>query len=260
MENIKAFILDMDGVIWRSYEPIGDISAIFGRFHDAKVNFALATNNSSRTRLQYKEKLQSFGINVELSQIITSSLVTAQSLKIIFPEGGPVYIVGEDGLFQSLEEQGFFHQEENVLAVVAGLDRGFSFNKLSQATKLIREGAYFFGTNPDRSFPNPNGFGPGAGAILAAIEAATDVKPKTFGKPAVEMINSAIDYLNCTAEQCLMIGDRLETDILAGQNAGCKTALVLSGVSDLKDLKTWEPKPDFVEKDLTALIDNFFPA
>ena len=174
-KEIKALIIDMDGVIWKRDQPLGDLRDIFDLIHSQNLLFTFATNNSTKTRQQYQEKLHRFGIEVKLSQIITSSTAT------VFPTGGPVYVIGENGLIKDLSDAGFYQSEEKVLAVVAGLDSGFTFKKLSLATSFIRSGAAFYGTNPDRSFPSPEGITPGAGSILAAIEAATDKKPIISG-------------------------------------------------------------------------------
>ena len=123
------------------------------------LKLAFATNNSSRTRVQYYQKLQELGIQVSPSQIYTSSIAMGSLLKSEYPDGGPLYIIGEEGLRQPLQENGFYYQENDVMAVVCGLDREFSFDKLTKATYLIRAGAKFYGTNPDRTFPTPAGIG-----------------------------------------------------------------------------------------------------
>ncbi|MEM5776161.1 MAG: hypothetical protein AAGU05_14255, partial [Anaerolineaceae bacterium] len=179
---IQSLILDMDGVIWRSFSPIGDIPWVFKRFGELNLKFALATNNSTKTAGQYVQKMAEIGAEVPESCIFTSSVAMAHLLKARFPDGGPVFILGEEGLQKPLNEMGFYHQEQNVQAVVCGLDRQFNFEKLAKVTYLIRSGLDFYMTNPDRTFPTPQGLGPGAGTILAAIETATDVKPILAGK------------------------------------------------------------------------------
>jgi 4-nitrophenyl phosphatase len=253
-KNISCLIFDMDGVLWKDFEPIGDILWVFKTLQQMNLKMAFATNNSSRTRLQYHQKLQDLGIQVNPLQIYTSSIAMASLLKNEYPHGGPLFIIGEDGLRQPLQENGFYYQENDVLGVVCGLDRQFSFDKLTKATYLIRAGAKFYGTNPDRTFPTPAGIGPGAGAILCAIEAATDTKPILAGKPSANMITAILRDQNVSPDQTIMIGDRLETDILAGHAAGCKTALMLSGISTLDELKTWDPAPDFVASNLETFV------
>jgi len=252
--NIKALIIDLDGVVWRSYEPIGNTTEIFNRIEEYGLKFVLATNNSTKTPRQYQERLANIGLKIRQDQVITSSIATAALLQKRFPDGGAVFIIGEDGLTEALAQAGFHPGEKDVVAVIAGLDRYISYEKLSKATLLIRSGIPFYGTNPDLTFPTPKGFTPGAGAILAAVQAATGVEPIIAGKPHKAMILTALNRLQVSANEALVVGDRLETDILAGQNAGCKTALVLSGASSRQQLDTWKPKPDLVSENLEQLV------
>ena len=150
---------------------------------------------------------------------------------------------------------GFVHSSNNPLAVVAGLDRNVTYEKINQATYLINKGTPFIGTNPDKSLPTPEGFAPGAGSILAAIEAATNVQPEIIGKPQPTMFLHALNHLDEKPENTLVIGDRLETDIAGGQLAGCRTALVLSGVTTKEMAEKWKPGPDFIAENLNELIE-----
>ncbi len=252
---IKALILDMDGVLWRDETPIGDLPVLFNTMM-ARYQLALATNNSTNSAQMYVDKLKRFGVRIEPWQIVNSSQATAAYLKQRFPQGGKVFIVGEKGLHQELAEQGFQHAESDVLAVVAGMDREITYSRLTVATRLIRHGALFIGTNPDRTFPTPQGLAPGAGAILAAIEVASDVKPILIGKPAPEMYRMALEKLQVQAEHTLVVGDRLNTDIAGGQNLGCQTALVLSGVSTRAEADAWQPAIDYLAADLTHLLEQ----
>ena len=260
LSNIKALILDMDGVLWRENTPIGDLPAIFARIRERGLKVALATNNATRTVDEYLQKLDGFGVMLEPWQMITSSLATADTLAKEFPDGGAVFVVGENGIQRTLEERGFRpiidpQDETRVVAVVTGMDRSVSYQKLRRATLHIRAGVPFYGTNPDRTFPTPQGLAPGAGSILAAIEAATDVKPIIIGKPQPAMMDMALEKLGTKPEESLVVGDRLETDIAAGQASGCKTALVLSGVSTREQAEAFRPALDFIVKDLSSLIE-----
>lgn len=252
---IKALILDMDGVLWRDETPIGDLPALFKTMM-ARYQVALATNNSTNSAQMYVDKLNRFGVKIEPWRIVNSSQATAAYLKHRFPQGGKVYIIGEKGLHQELAEQGFQHAERDVLAVVAGMDREITYPRLTLATRLIRQGALFIGTNPDRTFPTPQGLAPGAGAILAAIETASDVKPILIGKPAPEMYRMALEKLQVQTEHALVVGDRLNTDIAGAQNLGCQTALVLSGVSTRAEAEAWQPAIDYLAADLTHLLEQ----
>jgi len=260
LSHIKALILDMDGVLWRENTPIGDLPSIFARIRERGLAVALATNNATKTVEEYLEKLSGFNVALEPWQIITSSLASANTLAKDFPNGGPIFVVGENGIQRALEDRGFQpiidpQDETRPVAVVAGIDRFVSYAKLRRATLHIRAGVPFYGTNPDRTFPTPQGLVPGAGAILASIEAATDVKPTVIGKPSPAMMYMALEKLGARPEETLVVGDRLETDIAAGQAAGCKTALVLSGVSTGQQAAAWKPTPDFIADDLTDLVE-----
>jgi 4-nitrophenyl phosphatase len=260
--NLKALILDMDGVVWRENTPIGRLPSIFAHIRERGLKVALATNNATKTVDEYLEKFAGFGVTLEPWQIVTSASATAEALCKRFPEGGPVFIVGENGLRLALEECGFKpildpEDETKPVAVIGGFDRSVTYAKLRRATLHIRAGAPFYGTNPDKTFPTPQGLIPGAGAILAAIEAATGVQPVITGKPEPAMMYTALDKLGTRPEETLVVGDRLETDIASGQAAGCKTALVLSGVSSREQGLAWKPAPDLIAEDLTALLDRF---
>ena len=252
--EIKALILDMDGVLWRDDQSIGNLPSIFSEISRRNLKVTLATNNATLSVEQYLEKLGRFGVSLQPKQIVNSSLAAAHYLTKRFPDKGNVYIVGEQGLFSTLEQHGFTHSEEGVLAVIGSLDRQLTFEKLRQATMIIRSGVPFIGTNPDRTFPTPNGLIPGAGTILAAIEAATSVQPVIVGKPSPEMYVVAIDRMNTLPEETLVVGDRLETDIIGAQQLGCLTALVLSGVTSREAAQVWSPPPDYIAEDLTALL------
>lgn len=215
----------------------------------------LATNNATSTPMQYVERLAGYGVKVEAWQIINSAHAVTSYLKKKYPAGGSVYVIGETGVTEALAEKGFTTGEEDVIAVVAGMDRKLSYDKLSRATLLIRSGVPFIGTNPDRTFPVPEGLIPGAGAILAALETATSVKPLILGKPSPAMYQVALERLETTPAETLVIGDRLETDIAGAQALGCRTALVLSGVTTETDARAWKPQPDVIAKDLASLVE-----
>ncbi len=252
--RIRGLILDLDGVLWKDDLALIDTPAVFAKIRALDIRFILATNNATRNVEQYQAKLSGFGLEVEPWQVVNSGMAVAFLLAQRFPGGGPVYIIGEDGVRAALQEKGFYHAEKDVLAVVSSYDRALTYAKLARAGLLIRSGAPFYGTNADRTFPTPEGLVPGAGATLAALEAATDVKPIIAGKPSPAMMELAMQRLGTPPAETLAVGDRLETDILGGVNAGCRTALVLSGVTDRQALERWSPKPDLVAPDLAALV------
>jgi 4-nitrophenyl phosphatase len=253
--KLRGLILDMDGVLWRNNVPLGNLPAIFSTIDLLGLRVVMATNNATRSPQQYVEKLNGFGVVVESWQVINSATATAHYLKGRFPKGGNVFVVGEPALVEILAEEGFTHGGNDPVAVVAALDRGITYEKITEATLLIRNGVPFIGTNPDRSFPIPEGQAPGAGSILAALEAATDVSPTIIGKPQPDMYNVALERLGTPPEMTLVVGDRLETDVLGAQNAGCPCALVLSGVTTLAAAQNWQPMPDLIANDLTKLLE-----
>jgi 4-nitrophenyl phosphatase len=253
--NISAMILDMDGVLWRQNDTIGDLPNIFHTIKQNGWKITLATNNATLSVKQYVDKLSNFGVMLENEQIVNSSQALVHYLSGIYPKGGRVFIIGEEGLAQTLAEKNFYHAEEDVLAVIVGMDRQLNWEKLSKATLLIRSGARFIGTNGDRTFPTPDGLIPGVGAILGALEIASDRKAFVVGKPAPAMYEIAMHRMHTTPKDTLVVGDRLETDILGGQQLGCMTALVLSGVTSFAAAKEWKPEPDWICRDLTQLIE-----
>jgi len=257
-KKISALILDMDGVLWRDSEPIGDLPAVFNSIQRLNLKYVFLTNNSSKTPESYQRKLANFGVHVSSDWIMTSSQAVSILLKKKYPSGGPVFIVGEDGLHSAMRSQGFFHQEKHALAVVAGLDRSITYEKLATATLLIRNGAGFYGTNPDRTYPSPKGLIPGAGAILDFLKTASGTSPLIAGKPKPFLFQLALQKMGVKPEETLDIGDRIETDLVGGRLAGCQTALVTSGVSSLDDISSSRYKADFTFPDLATLLSEMF--
>ncbi len=172
MEKIKGLILDMDGVLWRQTEPIGDLPKIFSNIKMKGLKIILATNNASLSVEDYLEKLYHFGVHLNPENIITSYHAAISYLKSKYHQGSSIFIVGEKGLIQILEKNGFPFSDSDVVAVVVGMDRQLTYEKMCKATLLIRAGAEFIATNADRTFPIPDGLVPGVGAILAALETA----------------------------------------------------------------------------------------
>jgi 4-nitrophenyl phosphatase len=256
LSSIDALILDMDGVLWRSDQPIGDLKSIFRRIKQVGWTVTFATNNATRTIQQYVELLSSFGVDAEPWQIITSAAAVTFHLEKYIPLGGPVFIIGEQGLIEACEDQGYYQSDTGALAVIAGMDRNFTYAKMQQATQLIRSGVLFIGTNPDHTFPTPQGLVPGAGSILAAIATASDVEPIIAGKPEPTMYKIALDRLKKPADRVLVVGDRPETDIAGAQFLGCHTALVLTGVTNEEQAKAWRPVPDLIIDSLDSIINQ----
>ncbi|NMB63048.1 MAG: HAD-IIA family hydrolase [Chloroflexi bacterium] len=255
LSDIKAAILDMDGVIWKSHQPLCDLNQLFEEFKRHQIKFLFATNNAMSTVEQYVKKFASMDAIVESWQILTSSIATGYILSKDFPAGGPIHVMGSQALESTLAEYKFTNTDKDPIAVVGGLDPLTSYERLRKASFFIQSGIPFYFTNPDATYPTPEGLCPGAGTFLAALETASGVKAKLAGKPLPYIFEAGLERLKIPAQQTLVIGDRLETDILGGYRAGCKTALVLTGVATRADLESWSPAPDIVVENVMDLFD-----
>ena len=248
----------MDGVIWKGDAPIGNLPEIFARIRERGLKFVFATNNGTKTPEEYQQKLADLGVDIELWQVVTSAMGIAFMLSQKYPKGTKIFMIGEDGIRVALEEKGFeilsVENAPEAKAVVMGIDQGINFQKVAEATLLVRAGIPFYSTNTDRTFPTPRGEIPGSGAWLSVITTATGVEPIVAGKPFPYLMELALEKLGTKKEDTLVIGDRLETDIAAGQNVGCPTALVLSGVSRKEQADQWMPQPDMIINSLSVLV------
>lgn len=252
LRSIKGLLIDMDGVLYRGNEPISGGREFVALLRREGTPFLLLTNNSTRMPVQYVDKLARMGIEVGEGDILTSAQATALYLERIASPGAKVYLIGEEGLRAALRERGYVMAEDADFVVV-GMDTRFTYEKLKTASLLIRDGARFIGTNPDRTFPSEEGIIPGNGAILAALEAATGVAPTVVGKPEPAMFELALAKLGVREERTAIIGDRLETDVLGGHRSGLITVLVLSGIANRRELEDFHLKPDFVFEDIEHL-------
>ncbi|HEX7556186.1 MAG TPA: HAD hydrolase-like protein, partial [Leptolinea sp.] len=203
---------------------------------------------------EHLAKMQSFGVELEPWQIINSIQVVIALLKRNFPEGGPVFCVTSPSTMEAIEQAGYYNDEKKARAVIVGLDRNVTYEKLETATLLIRSGCLYIGTNPDASFPTPRGLLPGAGSIIAAVTTASGVQPIFAGKPEPAMFEMSMERLGSNPQTTLTIGDRLDTDILGGRLSGCRTGLVMSGVTSPAELEQWQPKQDLVADDLWQML------
>jgi len=248
----------MDGVVWKGDAPIGNLPETFARIRERGLKFVFATNNGTKTPEEYQQKLRDLGVEVDASQVVTSALGIAFMLAREYPKGTKLFVIGEGGIRVALEEKGFeILSTENApeaQAFVMGIDRGINFDKVAEATLLVRAGIPFYTTNTDRTFPTPRGEIPGSGAWLSVITTATGIEPIIAGKPFPYLMELSLERLGTKKEETLVVGDRLETDIAAGQAVGCPTALVLSGVSTREQADAWKPKMDIIADDLSALV------
>jgi len=254
LSSIKNLIIDMDGVLYRGRRALPGAKEFLGHLEERRTTYTLVTNNATRTPEEFVALLKEMGIEASPRRILTSALATADYLANLLPKGARLYLIGEEGLYSALAARGFEFGERNVEAVVVGMDRQLTYEKLKSATIAIRQGARFIGTNSDKSFPAEETLVPGAGAILAAIEAATGVQPTVIGKPQPILFQMALQRMGATGKETAVIGDRLETDILGGQRCGLTTILLLTGVTQKEDLAKSEIQPDYTFESLTQLV------
>jgi NagD protein len=226
----KSYLIDMDGVIVRGNELVPGADEFLQRLHDRQIKFLILTNNPQYTPVDLQYRLESIGVNLTAEHIYTSALATAQFLKWQQPNG-TAFAIGEVGLTEALHGVGYVLTEKNPDFVVLGETTSYSYGRITQAVRLIREGARFIATNPDPVGPGEGGLVPACGAIAALIESATGVKPYFIGKPNPLMMRAALRYLGEHSENAIMVGDRMETDVRVGLESGLETILVLSGVT-----------------------------
>ncbi len=264
MDNIKNLILDMDGVLWRGETPMPGLADFFNTMHDCGIQFVLATNNASKTPQQYVAKLARFGVTVTEDQVFTSAEATGRYVQERYAVGTAVFVVGAEGLQTAVQKRGFrlltideVMAGETAVFVVAGFNPTVTYAQLAAGSLLIRKGADFIGTNPDLTFPSEYGQLPGAGSLLAFIQAATGVEPTVIGKPGPLIFQMAMHKLGGTPQNTAMVGDRLETDIAGGKAAGIQTILVLSGISQRADLANANGlQPDLIFADIQEIADQ----
>jgi len=257
LENIRALLLDMDGTLWRGKSPMPDLALFFQFLKRRGVAFTVATNNSVEPASTYQQRLASFGIEVSPENILTVSWATAAYLKTLLKAGASVYMIGQEGLKQELETAGFKvlpDSRRNTDAVVVGGDPGLTYDKLKHATLLIQRGAAFIGTNPDVVYPTEEGLAPECGATLAALQAATGVAPVIIGKPQPHLFQLGMQRMGSRPENTAMVGDRLETDIYGGKQAGLTTILVTTGVDNEETIPVKGIQPDLVVHSLAELM------
>ena len=204
---------------------------------------------------QGSEAGERFGVELEAWQVLSSGQALIQLLQTEYPHISKVYLIGEAGLVGILTQAGYQISEQDAQAVIVSLDRELTYDKLRTANRLVRQGAALIATNSDPSIPTPGGLEPGAGAILAAVESAAGVQAAIAGKPNPQVYQLAMQRLGTSARETLVVGDRLETDISGAQSLGCRTALVLSGVTSADAAQTWSPAPDLIAQDLGQLLE-----
>ena len=252
---ISSYLMDMDGVIVREDNLVPGADAFIARLRESGKPFLILTNNSRHTPRDLVARLQRIGLDVTDSDIWTSALATARFLADQRP-GGSAFVIGESGLTTALYEAGYTQTEHNPDYVVLGETRTYSFERITQAIRLIANGARFIATNPDNTGPSPHGVIPATGSVAAMISRASGVEPYYVGKPNPLMMRSALRAIDAHSESSIMIGDRMDTDIISGMEAGMRTVLVLTGISDRVTADRFPFQPTRILDSVADLIDG----
>jgi len=261
LDKARGFVLDMDGVLYRGDDPLPGLVEFVETSQRRGIPFVFVTNNSMRTPDQYVTKLAGMGVSVAVDRIVTSGVSVLEYLVERFPRGTRLYIIGMPALHQVLlnDSTGYVLDTETPDLIVSGSDLTLTYEKLKIATLAIRRGAAWVATNPDTTLPVENGLWPGAGAILAALRATTDAEPVVVGKPEPVMMAQALRRMGVPPADAVMIGDRLDTDILGGIRAGMTTALVMTGVETPETIAAQASiKPDYIARDLGELVERAY--
>jgi NagD protein len=250
-----AWLIDMDGVLVREEHPIEGAERFLARLRERGTPHLVLTNNSIYTRRDLAARLRTAGLDVPEESIWTSALATARFLEWQRP-GGSAYLIGEAGLSNALYDAGYTQTDQDPDYVVLGETRTYSFERITTAIRLITRGARFIATNPDATGPSPTGPLPATGSVAALISHATGVAPYFVGKPNPLMIRTALNTLDVHSETTALVGDRMDTDVVAGLEAGLFTVLVLSGVSAAKDAERHAYRPSLVVGSVADLVDE----
>ncbi len=257
LQKIRGLILDMDGVLHIGPRPIEGLQTFINFTHRRSLKLFYVTNNSTLTPVALCERLSGFGIHVSETQIITSATATARYLTEVFPDGGDVFLVGEEGLHQAVKDAGFEISDKMPMAVVVGLDRGIDYLKISTAATAILNGARFVACNVDSGAPKHDGIAPGAGSMVAAIQAVVQIPPVEIGKPEPRMFHEAVQRLGLNPEDCAAVGDRLDIDIAAAHLAGLPSILVLSGMTRPEMIEGSLYPPDLIFEDIIEMVNRW---
>lgn len=245
---IRGVLLDLDGTVYLGRNQVPGAADFVARLRERGLRCLFVTNRANRTPQEVCEHLQGYGIPCGAEDILTSAQATAQYLR-----QGSAFCIGEHGLRVAMEEAGLRLTAERPDYVVVSYDREFNYAKLTQACRLIAAGATYIATNPDRALKTDQGIVPGTGAIIAAVTAGCGQMPVIIGKPERRIIDMALARLGMPAAEVMNVGDNLETDVLAGQRAGVRTALLLTGVSTRADADRFPTAPTWIAEDYAAL-------
>lgn len=252
MEGIHNYLTDMDGVILRGRTLIPGAKEFLQQLRKREIPFLILTNNSQYTPRDLQMRLHYMGLDVPPQAIFTSALATAQFLHAQRP-GGRAYVIGESGLTTALHDIGYVLTDQNPEYVVLGETTTYSFERITHAIRFVNDGARFIATNPDVMGPGEGGIVPATGAVAALISAATGIKPYFVGKPNPLMMRTALRTLGAHSEDSVMIGDRMDTDIVAGIESGLRTVLVLTGVTTREMVERFPYRPTWVYDSIASI-------
>jgi len=253
--KITTWLTDMDGVLVHEGKALDGAAELIKQWQDSNTPFLVLTNNSIYTPRDLSARLRAGGLDVPEDRIWTSALATADFLKSQNPSG-TAYVIGESGLTQALHEVGYVQTDTNPDYVVLGETRNFSFENLTKAIRLINAGARFIATNPDATGPSAEGVLPATGAVAALITKATGKDPYIVGKPNPMMFRSAMRKIGAHSQSTGMIGDRMDTDVVAGIEAGLHTILVLTGISDEAEIQKYPFRPTEILMSVADLVKH----
>jgi NagD protein len=251
--DIDCWLTDMDGVLVHENRPIPGAAELLAQWRDTGTPFLVLTNNPIFTPRDLSARLARSGLDVPEDRLWTSALATAEFLSSQLP-GGSAYVIGEAGLTTALHEAGYVMTETQPDYVVVGETRQYSFEAITKAIRFINAGARFIVTNPDATGPTPNGVVPATGSFAALITHATGKQPYVVGKPNPMMFRSALNRIGAHSENTGMIGDRMDTDIIAGIEAGLHTVLVMTGISDPSEVERYPFRPDEILDSVADLV------
>ena len=252
---IRSWLSDMDGVLVNEEHAVPGAAEFVARLTELGCPFLLLTNNSMYTRRDLAARLAGSGLEVPEKSIWTSALATARFLEDQRPNGS-AFVVGEAGLTTALHSHGYTLTDTDPDYVVLGETRTYSFERIAKAIRLILGGARFIATNPDNTGPTPDGPLPATGSVAALVSRATGVEPYFVGKPNPLMMRSALNALEAHSETTAMIGDRMDTDMVAGLEAGLETILVLTGISSREDAERFPYRPARIVESVAELVDE----
>src|ERR1700722_18893053 len=255
VRNVVSWLCDMDGVLINDGHMVPGADRFLDRLRETERAFLVLTNNALSTARELHEKLTSLGVDVLEEQLWTSALATAQFVHDQRPKGR-AFVIGETSLHDAMNDVGYVEDGTNPDYVVLGETWNYSFDELTTAIRLISNGSKFVATNPETNGTTPNGLLPGCGALAALIQSATGIRPYFVGKPNPVMIRDALNILGAHSQTTVMVGDRMDTDVIAGVEAGVDTILVLSGITQRDEIERFSYQPSRVVNSVADLLEE----